>query len=103
VTLDEICDNVRLLAGRHGWDETDSVARMVHVTAEMGEVAEALISLWTASSDQTEAARTALGHEIFDTIWNLCALANATGINIAEAGQAKMALNAERSWADDRI
>lgn len=71
MTLDEICDNVRQLADRHGWDQTDSAARMLHVTAEVGEVADALISLRAASSDQAEAARTALGHEIFDAIWNL--------------------------------
>lgn len=103
MTLDEICDNVHQLADRHGWDQTDSAARILHVTAEVGEVADALISLRAASSDQAEAARTALGHEIFDAIWNLCALANATGIDIAQAGSAKMALNAERSWPEDRI
>ncbi len=48
------------------------------------------------------AARTALGHEIFDLIWNLCALANATGIDVEDAARAKMRLNANRTWVSSR-
>jgi len=103
VTLEEICDNVRQLAGRHGWDQTDPAARMVHVTAEVGEVADALISLRIAASDQVDEARTALGHVIFDAIWNLCALANATGVDLEQAARTKMALNADHSWPDDSV
>lgn len=99
MTLAEICQNARLLASVHGWDQSDPTARMLHVTAEVGEVADALIALQTASADQADAAREALGHEIFDVIWNLCALANTTAIDIEQAARTKMALNADRAWA----
>lgn len=101
MTLDEICENVRQLSYEHGWDQADVTSRMLHVTAEVGEVADALISLEAASADRTDGARIALGHEIFDAIWNLCALANAAGINIERAARGKMAINAERGWPDD--
>lgn len=98
MTLADICENVRLLSSEHGWDQADPAARMLHVTAEVGEVADALISFETAPADRIDAARTALGHEIFDVIWNLCALANTTGIDIEQAARTKMDINADRSW-----
>lgn len=101
MTLAEICDNVRLLSAEHGWDQTDPAARMLHITAEVGELADALLSLQTATADQVDSALDALGHEMFDVIWNLCALANATGIDIEQAGRTKMDVNAGRAWPDD--
>ena len=96
--LQEICEDVRRLSSDNGWDQADAKARMLHVTAEVGEVADALITLQAASADRVDAARKALGDEIFDVIWNLCALADATGINIEQAARAKMAANAGRQW-----
>ncbi|MBO0812838.1 MAG: hypothetical protein J2P23_12435 [Microlunatus sp.] len=103
MTLAEICENVRLLSPEHGWDQADATVRMLHVTAEVGEVADAVITFQAASTDQLDAARNALGHEIFDVIWNLCALANATGIDIEEAARAKMAINDARAWPGDPV
>lgn len=100
MTLDEICENARQLSAKHGWDQDDAAARMLHVTAEVGEVADALIAL-TATLDPRSEMREALGHEIFDVIWNLCALANALGIDIETAAKEKMAINAERTWSGD--
>lgn len=100
MTLNEICENVRQLSDSWGWDQTDPARRMVNVTAEVGEVADALISLQAAPPDRVEDARNALGHEIFDVIWNLCALANTTGIDIEQAARTKMAMNSDRTWPE---
>ncbi|RNI22875.1 MazG nucleotide pyrophosphohydrolase domain-containing protein [Flexivirga caeni] len=98
MTLDEICQNARQLSVAHGWDQADSAARMLHVVAEAGEVADALTAYQQASADDRASARVALGHEIFDVIWNLCALANATDIDVESAARMKMAINADRTW-----
>lgn len=96
--LEEICDNARALATKHGWSDTVD-ERMLHLTSELGEVANALLTLRAASLDEDVlAARTALGHEIFDAIWNLCALANLTGINLDAAAAEKVQINASREW-----
>lgn len=99
MTLDEICDNVRQLSTAHGWNQTDPAVRMIHVTAEVGELADALTKLLAAPSDDQDAARADLGHEIFDVVWNLCALANATGVDLEQAAVTKMAANAQRAWS----
>lgn len=98
MTLEEICENARQLSSEHGWDQSDPTARMLHVAAEVGEVADALIALQAATAEQIDAARSALGQEIFDVIWNLCALANASGIDVEQAARTKMAINADRTW-----
>lgn len=100
VTLGEICENARLLATAHGWDQTNAAVRMLHVTSEVGEVADALIALQNAADNQVGGARTALGHEIYDAIWNLCALANCTGIDLEEAARHKSTLNESRGWPE---
>ena len=103
VTLDEISENVRELSAAHGWDQADPTVRMLHLSSEIGEVADALLTLRDAQPDTTDEARTALGHEIFDAIWNLCALADATGIDLEQAARSKMIMNAARTWSrDDR-
>ncbi|HEY9263695.1 MAG TPA: MazG-like family protein [Microlunatus sp.] len=101
MSLDEICENVRQLSSEHGWDQVDPMSRMLHVTAEVGEVAHAVISLQATAKGHSETARLALGHEIFDAIWNLCALATAAGVDIEQAARDKMAINAERVWPSD--
>lgn len=98
VSLNEICNNVRLLSTAQGWNQTDPVVRMLYVTAEIGEVADALNALLAAPSADQDAAKDGLGHEIFDAIWNLCALANATGIDLEQAASTKMAANEQRTW-----
>ncbi|MDN5856337.1 MAG: MazG-like family protein [Actinomycetia bacterium] len=75
---------------------------MVHVASEVGEVADAVLALCEAGEEDINAARTALGHEIFDVIWNLCALANATGVDVEDAACEKVALNADREWRPAR-
>lgn len=103
VTLDEICRNARQLSDEHGWDQADVASRMLHLTAEVGEVADAVISLRAASDAEVGPAREALGREIFDAMWNLCALANAAGINIEQAARQKMDINADRNWPSDSV
>ncbi len=97
MTLDEICANVRELSAANGWDQTDTSARMLHVMSEIGEVADALVSLQAADGDR-DIRRAHLGYEIFDAIWNLCARANTAGINIVEAARTKMSINSTRAW-----
>lgn len=99
--LEEICENARQLSFDNGWDQTDTKTRMLYVTAEVGEIADALIGFQAASAERLDAARNALGDEIFDVIWNLCALANATGIDLEQAARAKTIANAGREWSAD--
>jgi len=49
-----------------------------------------------------DAARSALGHEMLDVIWNLCALANTIGIDLDQATRTMMAVNVERPWSSGR-
>jgi NTP pyrophosphatase (non-canonical NTP hydrolase) len=98
--LDEICQNARELSAAHQWDETDATARMLHVVSEVSEVADAVITWRTAKACDVSAAKTALGYEIFDAIWNLCALANTAGIDIDAAAEEKIAVNAGRNWPE---
>lgn len=102
MTLDEICQNVRTLSVRHGWDQEDPSHRMLAVTAEMGEVADAVLAVQRAAvdgvSDQLDAATQAVGYEIYDAIWNLCALANALGVDLITAAHKKAEINAARTW-----
>ncbi|MFD6134372.1 MazG nucleotide pyrophosphohydrolase domain-containing protein [Isoptericola sp. NPDC060257] len=98
MTLDEICENVRFLSTAQGWAQDDPSARMLHLVSEVGEVADALRALQSAEAVDVEDARSALGLEIFDAIWNLCALANTTGVDLTEAATAKMRINAARTW-----
>lgn len=101
MTLDEICRNARELSARQGWNQTDPAHRMMFVTSEIGEVADAVVSVkeaLRAGSDAT-AARQALGTEIFDAIWNLCALANALDVDLTTAARNKMTINDSRIWS----
>lgn len=102
MTLDEICENVRALSARHGWNQTDVASRMLFVTSEVGEVADSVIAVQQAtngaSSAEVAASKWAAGIEIYDAIWNLCALANALEVDLAAAAREKAAVNAKRSW-----
>ncbi len=98
MTLDEICENARHLSTAQGWDQDDPSTRMLHLMSEVGEVADAVRALRSAGPDDVEDTRAALGLELFDVIWNLCALANATGVDLTQAAAAKMRINAARTW-----
>ncbi|MFF2452529.1 MazG nucleotide pyrophosphohydrolase domain-containing protein [Isoptericola sp. NPDC058082] len=102
MTLDEICENARQLSTTHGWDQSDPAARMLHLVSEVGEVADAVRALQSAGAAEVEDAKAALGLEMFDVIWNLCALANTTGVDLTVAAAAKMRLNTTRSWPGHR-
>lgn len=98
MTLDEICENVRLLSAAQGWEQNDPSTRMLHLVSEVGEVADAVRALQYAEAVDVEDARSALGLEMFDVIWNVCALANITGVDLTEAAAEKMRINAARTW-----
>lgn len=102
MTLDEICENVRTLSARHGWDQTDVANRMLFVMSEVGEVATSVIAaeraVDVASPAKVEALTSAAGFEIYDAIWNLCALANALDVDLTAAAREKEAINEDRSW-----
>jgi NTP pyrophosphatase (non-canonical NTP hydrolase) len=102
MTLDEICQNVRTLSDRHGWDQDDPAHRMLAVTAEVGEVADAVLAVQRAAdggvSGRLDAAKRAVGYEIYDAIWNLCALANALDVDLTTAAHEKAETNAARTW-----
>lgn len=73
---------------------------MVYLTAELGEVAEETLKLSGARGPDIdrEAARQALGLELYDVIWNLCDLANLAGVDLEEAFRRKVRINEDREW-----
>jgi NTP pyrophosphatase (non-canonical NTP hydrolase) len=103
MTLDEICHNVRTLSARHGWEQGDAAHRMLSVTSEVGEVADAVLAVRRAAaggfSDGLAAAKQAAAYEIYDAIWNLCALANALEVDLTAAAHEKAERNERRIWA----
>jgi NTP pyrophosphatase (non-canonical NTP hydrolase) len=102
MTLDEICENVRTLSAQHDWDQTDVDNRMLHLMSEVGEVATSVIAVeraaGVASPAEVEALRAAAGFEIYDAIWNLCALANTLDVDLTAAARKKASINQNRSW-----
>lgn len=102
MTLDDICQNVRRLSTRHGWDQADAAHRMLAVTSEIGEVADAVLAVRRAASDDVTgelgAAKQAAAYEIYDAIWNLCALANVLELDLTAAAIEKAGVNEGRSW-----
>ncbi len=72
--------------------------RLAHVVSEVGEVAEAALRLSAAAEDEKERACEELGMEIYDVFWNLCDLAEISGVDLEGAFAEKAKLKRERSW-----
>lgn len=64
---------------------------------EVGELTQAVLR-WEQQPGPEQ--RRAVGQEIFDVIWNAVDVANHLGLDINDCFHDKMALNADRTWAD---
>lgn len=72
--------------------------RLAYTISEVGEVAEAALKLSAAAEDEKERAREELGMEIYDVFWNLCDLAEISGVDLEGAFAEKATRNRQRSW-----
>lgn len=75
--------------------------RVMFLMTEVGEVtAEALVLSGAHGRADAHLAKTRLGMEMYDVIWNICDLANMLGIDLTEACERKIALNRARKWEE---
>jgi NTP pyrophosphatase (non-canonical NTP hydrolase) len=73
--------------------------RALFLGTEAGEVQkEVLKLLGNYGPEQAATAKERLAKEICDVIWNVCDLANMTGIELAEPLRAMLAVNKTRVW-----
>lgn len=101
VTLTQICRDAQDLIAARSWGPKTPAERMLYLTAELGEVADAVLELTglrPSSHPTAEAAGEAVASEIYDTIWNLCDLANILGLDLNDAARRKKAGNDTRVW-----
>ena len=98
--LAQFMSDVDALAARHGWDNPPR-RRMAFLLSEAIELAEEVLQ-WPESGPADPALRQRLGREIYDVLWNTCALARSTGIDLVAAADDKRQFNAARTWPGRR-
>ena len=101
MTIGDIQQQARNLSARQGWANTTIEERVAFLMGEVHELAEeALLLAAQARPEEQAATRTRLGLEMYDVVWNLCDLANITGVDPEAAYAAKHAINARRTWPE---
>jgi NTP pyrophosphatase (non-canonical NTP hydrolase) len=98
--LAQIMSDVEELVARHDWDSPPR-GQMVFLLAEAIELAEEVLQ-WPESGPADPALRQRLGQEMYDVLWNTCALARSTGIDLVAAADDKRRFNAARTWPGRR-
>jgi NTP pyrophosphatase (non-canonical NTP hydrolase) len=97
MTITQLQETVRGDNERIGWTDRTVHTRFNYLSQEVGEVAEELLKLSYAEDEaKKEEIRRNLGEEIYDVVWNLCDLANLTGIDLEEAFRRKNEVNRHR-------
>jgi NTP pyrophosphatase (non-canonical NTP hydrolase) len=100
VRLQDLKERVAAFARERDWEQFHSPKNLsMAVAAEAGELLENF--LWASPEESRRAAgdprrRTAIEHELADIVIYALQFANQTGIDVARAIAAKMALNAEK-------
>jgi NTP pyrophosphatase (non-canonical NTP hydrolase) len=99
MTIEELQRHARELNDAQGWYGTTPEQRALWLVTEVGElVTEVLQFTLAADEDTRTAARRRLGAEMYDVVWNVCDLANITGVDLETAFAGKAAVNKEREW-----
>ena len=99
MTIGDIQQQAKDLPARQGWANTTIAERVTFLIGEIQELAEeALLPAAQDSPVDQAATRERLSLEMYDVVWNLCDLANITGVDLETAFAAKHAINARRTW-----
>ena len=99
--LRQIMADVGELLNRHGW-QSEPRRHLAYLLSETIELAEEVLRLpesRPASSDELQR----VGRELYDVVWNACALARSAGIDIVAASADKRAVNANRIWSTESL
>jgi NTP pyrophosphatase (non-canonical NTP hydrolase) len=94
--LAQIMSDVEELIAQHSWDNPPR-RRMAFLLGEAIELAEEVLQ-WPESGQADPVLRQRLGQEMYDVLWNTCALARSTGIDLVAAADGKRRFNASRTW-----
>jgi NTP pyrophosphatase (non-canonical NTP hydrolase) len=94
--LRQVMSDVEELVARHLW-ETAPRARMAFLLGETLELAEEILRLPEAGPYETSDSQR-LGLEIYDVLWNACAVAGSVGVDVVRAAAEKRAINQGRQW-----
>lgn len=88
------------LSIKNGWDKESLETRTAYLKSELEEVLAEVTNIQNAqSNDEYSDAKTRLGHELFDLIWNVAELANRFDIDLATSAEQKMAINDNRTFS----
>lgn len=95
--ISEIQKQAHELAQKHGWQKNNVDQRFRHLISEVGELSRELLRYASPDAPKKEVDR-AVGHEIYDIVWNLCELANQLDIDLEPYFLEKIEINHQRSW-----
>jgi NTP pyrophosphatase (non-canonical NTP hydrolase) len=99
MTIEELQRQARELTETHGWQGTTPEERVLWLVTEVGELVREVLHFAAADNDDSQTAvRDRLGAEMYDVVWNVCALANMVGVDLEAAFASKAAVNQERAW-----
>jgi len=116
VHLSELQERQRAFDSQRGWAENPFEVLFLYLAEEVGELSSSLQKIWKATdrlmdgqceprAARQEAMRLCTqeaGSEMADCLLLLASLANATGVDLDAAVDAKLRRNEQRTWACDR-
>jgi NTP pyrophosphatase (non-canonical NTP hydrolase) len=82
VTIREFQEWTRQRDQATGWDAISPLQLMVHLTEEVGEVAQAINRIYEYRDDTAQKYRASLGTELVDLIWFVAKLASRYGVDL---------------------
>lgn len=94
--LRQVMSDVSQLIAQHNW-ETEPRRRMAFLLGEAVELAEEILRL-PEEGPYEAADRQRIGQEVYDVLWNACAVARSTGVDVVEAAADKRRINQTRVW-----
>jgi NTP pyrophosphatase (non-canonical NTP hydrolase) len=115
VTLQEIRENVQRVHLAQGWVRRGPLERFAYLVAEVGELADELITFEVSSREidvktETDAktkdlnrvsqVKAAIAEEMSDILWNLIDLGDLLAIDLDSAIRSKLALMEKRKWGE---
>lgn len=103
MTIEELQQQARALTEAHGWHDTTPETRALWLATEVGELVREVLQFTAADDEAAQTvARRRLGAEMYDVVWNVCDLANITGVDLTTAFVTKGAVNMEREWPNPK-